>query len=42
MRNPERIREEAGLSERRLAGVALNPAAPDDVLLRLLADGAPA
>ncbi|MFD3457552.1 hypothetical protein ACFWVC_35920 [Streptomyces sp. NPDC058691] len=29
----------AGLPERRLAGLALNPAAPEDVLLRLLDDG---
>ncbi|MGW3245352.1 hypothetical protein [Streptomyces sp. NPDC001070] len=29
----------AGLVERRFAGLALNPAAPDDVLLRLLAHG---
>lgn len=29
----------AGPDERRLAGVALNPAAPVDILLRLLADG---
>ncbi|WP_406095849.1 hypothetical protein [Streptomyces sp. NBC_01013] len=36
---PEQTWESAGPAERRLAGVALNPAAPVDVLLRLLADG---
>lgn len=35
--NPEAIWEAAGPAERRLIGVALNPAAPVDVLLRLLA-----
>ncbi|MEU9200999.1 hypothetical protein [Streptomyces sp. NPDC048332] len=39
---PEPISESAGPAERRLVGVALNPAAPVDVLLRLLADGPPA
>ncbi|WP_240802818.1 hypothetical protein [Streptomyces sp. A0642] len=34
---PEEISASAGPAERRLAGVALNPAAPVDVLLRLLA-----
>ncbi|MFF3562666.1 hypothetical protein ACFYXS_21755 [Streptomyces sp. NPDC002574] len=34
-----RIAATTDLGERRLAGLALNPAAPDDVLLRLLADG---
>lgn len=42
MITPEGIWEAAGLPERRLAGLALNPAAPEDVLLRLLADGPPA
>ncbi|MGI5255228.1 hypothetical protein [Actinacidiphila glaucinigra] len=42
MITPEEIWETAGLPARRLAGLALNPAAPDDVLLRLLADGPPA
>ncbi|MGW0582088.1 hypothetical protein ACWD25_40565, partial [Streptomyces sp. NPDC002920] len=35
---PEQIWEEADLPTRRLAGLALNPSAPEDVLLRLLAD----
>ncbi|WP_308120315.1 hypothetical protein [Streptomyces poriferorum] len=39
---PEQISESAGPAERRLAGVALNPAAPVDVLLRLLAGGSAA
>ncbi|MEU4096257.1 hypothetical protein [Streptomyces sp. NPDC026673] len=39
MITPEGIREAAALPERRLAGLALNPSAPEDVLLRLLADG---
>ncbi|MFI6893767.1 hypothetical protein ACIBM4_06625 [Streptomyces sp. NPDC050256] len=34
---PEQVSESAGPAERRLTGVALNPAAPVDVLLRLLA-----
>ncbi|WP_326736835.1 hypothetical protein [Streptomyces sp. NBC_01022] len=34
---PEQISESAGPAERRLIGLALNPAAPVDVLLRLLA-----
>ncbi|MES9523328.1 hypothetical protein [Streptomyces capoamus] len=38
MRTPERIWAEAGLPARRLAGLALNPAVPPEVLLRLLAD----
>ncbi|MDX2647066.1 hypothetical protein PV341_26580 [Streptomyces sp. PA03-1a] len=42
MITPEEIWETAGLPARRLAGLALNPAAPEDVLLRLLADGPPA
>ncbi|WUW23465.1 hypothetical protein OG521_22865 [Streptomyces sp. NBC_01463] len=36
---PDEIWDTAGPAERRLAGVALNPAAPVDVLLRLLAGG---
>ncbi|MEU1466729.1 hypothetical protein ABZ434_00655 [Streptomyces sp. NPDC005761] len=36
---PEEIWEAAGPAERLLAGVARNPAAPVDVLLRILADG---
>ncbi|GAB2587035.1 hypothetical protein GCM10027168_19760 [Streptomyces capparidis] len=39
MRTPARIWDGADLVERRLAGVALNPAAAEDVLLRLLAAG---
>ncbi|MFE2546318.1 hypothetical protein [Actinacidiphila glaucinigra] len=42
MITPEEIWETAGLPARRLAGLALNPAAPEDILLRLLADGPPA
>ncbi|MFF3209585.1 hypothetical protein ACFYYB_02875 [Streptomyces sp. NPDC002886] len=42
MRTPEQIWEAADLPARRLAGVALNPSSPEDVLLRLLADGPPA
>ncbi|MCX5403181.1 hypothetical protein OHA37_04705 [Streptomyces sp. NBC_00335] len=42
MPTPEDIWEAADLPARRLAGVALNPASPEDVLLRLLADGPPA
>ncbi|MFF7209147.1 hypothetical protein ACFZAU_01260 [Streptomyces sp. NPDC008238] len=42
MITPDGIWEAAGLPARRLAGLALNPAAPEDVLLRLLADGPPA
>ncbi|WP_330300065.1 hypothetical protein [Streptomyces sp. NBC_00503] len=38
----EKIWNEAGPAERRLAGLALNPAAPVGLLLRLLADGPPA
>ncbi|MFF2129011.1 hypothetical protein ACFVW1_27185, partial [Streptomyces olivochromogenes] len=38
-KTPERIWEEADLAARRLAGLALNPATPQDVLLRLLAEG---
>lgn len=34
-----RIAATTDLGERRLAGLALNPAAPEDVLLRLLAEG---
>lgn len=37
----EKIWNEAGPAERRLAGLAVNPAAPDRLLLRLLADGPP-
>lgn len=39
MPTPESIWADAGLPERRLAGVALNPSSPTDVLLRLLAEG---
>lgn len=39
MPTPEDIWADADLPARRLAGVALNPSSPDDVLLRLLADG---
>ncbi|MGW2592481.1 hypothetical protein ACWCXC_19705 [Streptomyces sp. NPDC001515] len=39
---PEDIWAAAGPEDRRLAGLALNPAAPVDVLLRLLAEGADA
>ncbi|MFD8949731.1 hypothetical protein ACFV0B_12830 [Streptomyces xanthophaeus] len=39
MPTPEEIWEAADLPARRLAGVALNPSSPQDVLLRLLADG---
>ncbi|MFD7866227.1 hypothetical protein [Streptomyces sp. NPDC059783] len=39
---PEDIWAAAGSEERRLAGLALNPAAPVDVLLRLLAEGSDA
>ncbi|MFJ7269197.1 hypothetical protein ACIQV3_21585 [Streptomyces sp. NPDC099050] len=42
MPTPEEIWEAADLPARRLAGVALNPSSPQDVLLRLLADGPPA
>ncbi|MFD6890746.1 hypothetical protein [Streptomyces sp. NPDC059957] len=42
MPTPEKIWEAADLPTRRLAGVALNPSSPEDVLLRLLADGPPA
>ncbi|MFD9278828.1 hypothetical protein ACFWD7_16280 [Streptomyces mirabilis] len=38
-KTPERIWEEADLAARRLAGLALNPATPQDVLLRLFAEG---
>ncbi|MEV8558332.1 hypothetical protein AB0478_18145 [Streptomyces sp. NPDC051917] len=38
MRTPGRIWEDADLPTRRLAGLALNPSAPPDVLLRLLAE----
>lgn len=38
----EKIWNEAGPAERRLAGLAVNPAAPASLLLRLLADGPPA
>lgn len=38
----EKIWNEAGPAERRLAGLAVNPAAPVSLLLRLLADGPPA
>ncbi|WP_020129592.1 hypothetical protein [Streptomyces sp. 303MFCol5.2] len=37
MPTPEQIWEDADLATRRLAGVALNPSAPQDVLLQLLA-----
>ncbi|MFI8266749.1 hypothetical protein [Streptomyces sp. NPDC085665] len=39
MPTPGQIWEAADLPERRLAGVALNPATPQDLLLRLLTDG---
>ncbi|MEU5438940.1 hypothetical protein AB0G73_37195 [Streptomyces sp. NPDC020719] len=39
MQTPEDIWEAADLATRRLAGVALNPSAPADVLVRLLAEG---
>ncbi|AVV44384.1 hypothetical protein PYK79_23275 [Streptomyces sp. ID05-04B] len=39
MRTPDSIWSEADLPTRRLAGLALNPSTPVDVLLRLLADG---
>ena len=39
---PEEIWAAADLPARRLAGVALNPSAPQDILLRLLAEGPPA
>ncbi|MER5666228.1 hypothetical protein [Streptomyces mirabilis] len=39
VKTPERIWEEADLAARRLAGLALNPRTPQDVLLRLLAEG---
>ncbi|MES4907506.1 MULTISPECIES: hypothetical protein [unclassified Streptomyces] len=42
MQSPHGIWEAADLAERRLAGVALNPSAPEEVLLRLLADDSPA
>ncbi|MGW1776543.1 hypothetical protein [Streptomyces sp. NPDC002104] len=42
MPTPQDIWEAADLPARRLAGVALNPSSPQDVLLRLLADGPPA
>ncbi|WP_411107192.1 hypothetical protein [Streptomyces sp. cmx-4-9] len=42
MPTPEQIWEDADPVARRLAGVALNPSSPQDVLLRLLADGPPA
>lgn len=42
MPTPEEIWAAADLPARRLAGVALNPSSPEDVLLRLLADGPPA
>lgn len=38
----EKIWNEATPAERRLAGLAVNPAAPDHLLLRILADGPPA
>lgn len=38
MPTPDQIWAEADLPARRLAGLALNPAVPQDVLLRLLAD----
>lgn len=37
MPTPEQIWEDADLATRRLAGVALNPSTPQDVLLHLLA-----
>ncbi|MET7890275.1 hypothetical protein [Streptomyces mirabilis] len=39
VKTPEGIWEEADLAARRLAGLALNPSTPQDVLLRLLAEG---
>ncbi|MEU8889809.1 hypothetical protein [Streptomyces sp. NPDC048442] len=42
MPTPEHIWAAADLPVRRLAGVALNPSSPEEVLLRLLADGPPA
>lgn len=39
MPTPEDIWADADLPTRRLAGLALNPSAPEDALLRLLADG---
>ncbi|KUN02952.1 hypothetical protein AQI95_25850 [Streptomyces yokosukanensis] len=39
MRTPEQIWEDADLPARRLAGLALNPSATPEVLLRLLAEG---
>ncbi|MFI9582348.1 hypothetical protein ACIHCQ_10980 [Streptomyces sp. NPDC052236] len=36
---PEQIWDDADLAVRQLVGVALNPSAPEDLLLRLLADG---
>ncbi|MEU5643539.1 hypothetical protein [Streptomyces milbemycinicus] len=42
MQSPGGIWDAAGPAERRLAGVALNPSASEDVLLRLLADNSPA
>ncbi|MEV6043850.1 hypothetical protein [Streptomyces xanthochromogenes] len=38
-RTPHALWDEADLPERRLAGVALNPSAPEDVLLRILTAG---
>ncbi|WP_432031448.1 hypothetical protein [Streptomyces antibioticus] len=38
MPTPDQIWNEADLPTRRLAGLALNPSAPDEILLRLLAD----
>ncbi|MFD0431830.1 hypothetical protein ACFQ60_45630 [Streptomyces zhihengii] len=42
MPTPEDIWADADLPARRLAGVALNPSSPEDVLLRLLAEAPPA
>ncbi|MFJ3305153.1 hypothetical protein ACIPSA_18920 [Streptomyces sp. NPDC086549] len=42
MRTPEQMWDDADLPTRRLAGLALNPSASEEVLLRLLADAAPA
>lgn len=42
MRMREKIWNEAGPAERRLAGLAVNPALPDHLMLRILADGPPA
>lgn len=39
VRTPEQIWEDADPAARRLAGVALNPSTPQELLLRLLADG---